>query len=68
MKHDEFKVGMRVRQKVDEGDGPITTYGKITEVNADHIVIDWNDIDEPLKHFDDEWDSIKPGQPGDELK
>jgi len=64
MTHDQFQVGMRIKQKLDEGDGPQWFYGHVKEVHPDRIVIKWPDIDEPIAHYQDEWDSIKVGNPG----
>lgn len=64
MTHDQFLVGMRIKQKVDEGDGPQWFYGHVEEVHTDYILIQWPDIMDPVKHTAEEWDSIKIGNPG----
>lgn len=64
MTKDQFYVGQRIKQKVDEGHGPQWFYGHVKEINEDHVLIKWPDIDEPVKTPADEWPEIKVGNPG----
>lgn len=62
MKKEQLYVGQRVKQKdPDEG---YMVYGHITEIKDKSILIKWNDISEPVEHYEDEYDSIKDGNPG----
>jgi len=63
MKKHEFYIGQRIKQRNDDGDGSYWAYGHVKEIHDDYILIQWNDIYEPVKHYDDEWDSIKKGLP-----
>lgn len=62
MKKEDFYIGQRVKQK-DPDDGNMV-YGHVTELKENCIYIKWNDLDEPVQHFESEYDSIKNGIPG----
>jgi hypothetical protein len=59
MTQDQFKIGMRIRQRVDDGDGPYNAYGHIKKIDPDGVWIKWPDIDELVKHPPQEYESIK---------
>lgn len=63
MQHSEFYVGQRIKQKLDEGHGPQWFYGHVKEIHPDHVLIKWPDVDEPVKHYSEEWPEIKVGNP-----
>ena len=57
MKHEEFKVGNRVKMK-DPDDGIIYT-GTIIEVREKSVIIKWPDLFDPCEHFEEEFGQIK---------
>lgn len=64
MTKDQFYLGQRIKQKVDEGEGPRWFYGHVKEIYDDHVLIQWHDIIDPVKHTAEEWPDIKVGNPG----
>lgn len=61
MKKEQFYIGQRVKQKdPDEG---YWAYGHIQEIKEKSVIIKWGDLYEPVEHFEDEFDSIKDGNP-----
>lgn len=65
MKKEQFYVGQRVKQK-DPDEGYIV-YGHVKAIKATSILVDWDDPEwgmmEDVEHFEDEFDSIKDGNP-----
>lgn len=64
MTKEQFYVGQRIKQKVDEGHGPQWFYGHVKEIGDDYVLIQWPDIMDPVKHMSHEWPDIKLGNPG----
>lgn len=62
MKKEQFYTGQRVKM-VDPDDGYMA-YGHIVEIKDKSVVIKWPDLSDPVEHFEDEYDSIKDGNPG----
>lgn len=65
MTKDQFYVGQRVKQK--DPDGGYMVYGHIKAIEEKKILVDWNDPEwglmENVEHFEDEWLTIKDGNP-----
>lgn len=62
MKKEQFYIDQRVKQKdPDEG---YMVYGHVTEIKDNSIMVQWNDMREPVEHFEDEYETIKDGNPG----
>jgi len=60
MKKEQFYVGQRVKQK-DPDDGTMV-YGHVKEIREKSIIVDWTDL-KGVEHFQDEYESIKDGNP-----
>ena len=69
MKKNEFVIGQRVKQKdPDEG---YMCYGHVTKLSDESVTVLWNDPEwgeMECEHFEDEYDSIKPGNPDSSVK
>lgn len=51
-----FKQGQKVRT-IDEDDGSIVT-GEVIDTTSNSIFVKWEDMNEPVQHFQDEYHRI----------